>query len=276
MYLVDYHIHSLYSDDSDASIEDIVEQALSRKIDEIAITDHFEVSNSGQEQRNYAPKGQRLALEELQERYGNRIILRQGVELGQPHHFPEETARFLNGGAFDYVIGSTHKNLRGLDVGLTDYRLVNLEDMIYSYLKEVRLMVEDGQFDCLGHLDLPRRYAAMQGISFSFIPYRKIISEIFTMLIEEGKGIEINTSGIRKKLKSFMPEFELVKLYKAVGGSIVTVGSDAHSHEQVGADVMLAYDMLRCAGFKEVTVYKDRMPEAVAIDVMTTAKYKAI
>ena len=55
-----------------------------------------------------------------------------------------------------------------------------------------------------------------------------MIQLIFKTIIPKGKGIEVNTSGFAYGLDSAMPSIDILKLYKELGGEIITVGSDAH------------------------------------------------
>lgn len=62
-------------------------------------------------------------------------------------------------------------------------------------------------------------------------------------------------------LVSFMPDFNLVKFYYEQGGRLITVGSDSHQARHVGSDIYLAYEMIKYAGFSEITTYTKRVPE---------------
>jgi histidinol-phosphatase (PHP family) len=50
-----------------------------------------------------------------------------------------------------------------------------------------------------------------------------------------------------------------------MGGTVLTVGSDAHRPQDVGADVPAALHMARVAGFTHVAVYERRMPVLVEL-----------
>ncbi len=92
-----------------------------------------------------------------------------------------------------------------------------------------------GKFDVLGHLTYPLRYIqGEQGISVDMTPFDEVIREIFTILISSGKGIEINTSGYRQKYGMPFPNLPYVKLFKEMGGEILSLGSDAHKAEDLG------------------------------------------
>ncbi|MPN15026.1 hypothetical protein SDC9_162355 [bioreactor metagenome] len=88
---------------------------------------------------------------------------------------------------------------------------------------------------------------------------------MFKILREKGRGIELNTSGMRQKLGEPMPPVSLLKLYRDCGGEIVTVGSDAHRSCDVGKGIPQGYDMLKEAGFSYVTIYKQRKPEFIRL-----------
>ncbi len=265
MKLVDYHIHSLYSSDSSAKLEDIANSAITKGLKEIVITDHFEPTSVDNEYTYYNPVDQLVSIETLNEKLDGKLKIRQGVELGQPHHYPNLIREVKAKVNFDYIIGSAHKDLHDIDVNQINYGLENLDIICRKYLKEVVSMVKDNQFDCVGHLDLIKRYASRQGITISIRPYQEQLEEIFKILINNGKGIEINTSGLRESMKSFMPDFDIVSFYKELGGEIVTIGSDAHYAKHVGEGLNLAMDMLRNVGFRYITVFDKRVANFEAI-----------
>ena len=79
--------------------------------------------------------------------------------------------------------------------------------------------------------------------------YRDLIAEILKVLIAKGKGIEINTSGV-DRCGDYLPGVEYLKLFKDLGGELVTVGSDAHAPERVGQ-----YSSQACAILKDIFGY---------------------
>ena len=87
---------------------------------------------------------------------------------------------------------------------------------------------------------------------------------VVASIIDKGIGIEINCSGIRDGCGPF-PQPEVLRLYRQLGGEIITVGSDAHEAVNAGAGVADAYAMMRDAGFRYVTVYEKRKPVMVSI-----------
>ena len=79
-------------------------------------------------------------------------------------------------------------------------------------------------------------------------------------MIEKGKGIEINTGGFKYGLGHPNPTEEIIKRYCELGGEIITVGADAHKPEHIAFDFQKIPAILKDAGFKYYTVFKERKP----------------
>ena len=73
-----------------------------------------------------------------------------------------------------------------------------------------------------------------------------------------GKGIEINTGGLRSGLKFPNPNPHILRRYRELNGEIITIGSDAHSGKNIADSFAVAVDILTECGFKYYTVFKDR------------------
>lgn len=198
---------------------------------------------------------------EAREKFNGKIEIRSGLELGQPYRNPKEAEDLLSSFAYDYVIGSLHKMPNNIDVGKLDLKTIKLDDLCLQYLEQLKEMVRYVNFDCLGHLDLIKRYSTnhyKQRITLAAYP--DMLKEILKSIIKSGKGIEINTSGLRQAPKETMPGLDVIKLYKSLGGEIITVGSDSHNKNDVGRDVMNGLKLAEEAGFRYITVFNSRKP----------------
>lgn len=123
--------------------------------------------------------------------------------------------------------------------------------------QEVLKTVQAGGFDVLGHIDFPKRY-------YGEIYYTEaVLYEIFLRLVEKEIILEINTSSLRKGHKQTMPGKELLEIYQACGGKYVTIGSDAHVVEDVGADYRIAKRLIEAIGLREV-VYRQRKRQIIS------------
>ena len=256
MYILDYHVHSNFSPDSKAELEDIINNSLDKKIKILALTDHLECD----EDKDYYSveyfKKREEILKSFKKKYSNKIEIKIGVELGQPQNNKnrlKEIYRELN---FDYVLGAQHKGLNEKDLKDIDFSISSNENVMF-YFEELNKITKIQNINCIAHLDLVRRYASRMGVEIDLKKYRSEIRDILKSVIENGKGIEINTSGMRQKMGDFMPNIEILKMYKRLGGTIVTVGSDSHISQNVGRDILKAYKLLEESGFKYVALYRN-------------------
>ena len=113
-------------------------------------------------------------------------------------------------------------------------------------------------YSVLGHMDLIARYDEA-GI-YPFEKVRPMIEEILKIVIADGKGIEINTSSRRYGLTDSMPSANILKLYRELGGEIITIGSDSHQPEHLGAYIEETKELLRNLGYQQFCTYEKMEP----------------
>lgn len=261
-YLMDYHTHSTNSSDGKNSVMEICQSAVDKGIDEIAITDHFEPIIGNEDCKFYKPNVYWADVLKAREKFKGRLRIKLGVELGQPHQFKETSELLINSFPYDYVLGSAHKLTSGIDVGEIDLTDITLDELCEAYLKELYELVKWGKFNCIGHLDLIKRYSTNHyKTRISLISHHDMLEEVLKAAITRGKGIEINTSGLRQAPKETMPGIDVLKLYRELGGEVLTVGSDAHCANDIGKGVAEAIELAREAGFRYITLFNNRLPE---------------
>lgn len=261
-YLMDYHTHSTNSIDGKNTVMEMCSSAVARGINEIAITDHYEPVSGDESCRLYRPNVYWTDVLKAREKFKGRLKIKMGVELGQPHRFQETSELLINSFPYDYVLGSAHKLSSGIDVGQLDYDTITLDELSTAYLKELHGLAKWGKFDCIGHLDLIKRYSTDHyKTRITLLSHYDMLSEVLKTVILKGKGIEINTSGLRQAPKETMPGIDVLKLYRELGGEVLTVGSDAHCINDVGRGVSQAIELAREAGFRYITLFSSRLPE---------------
>ena len=96
--------------------------------------------------------------------------------------------------------------------------------------------------------------------------FSEIIDEILQTLIRNGKSLEINTAGLRQPIGVTSPDESIVRRYKELGGKLITIGSDAHYAEHLGAGIEQGYELALKCGFDSVAVYQRRMPTMIPIE----------
>lgn len=119
-------------------------------------------------------------------------------------------------------------------------------------------------YSVLAHLDLLARYDKA-GI-YPFEKVRDLIAEILRQAIADGKGIEVNTSSWHYGLPDTLPSRAILRLYKDLGGRIVTVGSDAHQPAYLADHIRDAYAILKDElGFSAATTFSRLTPTLHAL-----------
>lgn len=265
--VADYHMHSNVSPDGRAPMEDMCLAAIRQGLHEIVLTDHFEMFQPNIPANPYTYSYLENYFDKLNRcraQYSSQLRIRAGVEMGQSYLDLELEQKILRNLPYDYVIGSVHK-LQNIDVGEIDYHTVDLNVLCLDNLEKLYQLADQSDFDCMGHVDLIKRYAARSGIKVNLMDYREQVHRIFKRLIEREKGIEINTSGLRQAAKETLPSFELIRLFYSMGGRILTIGSDAHRPEDVGKGLAAALTIAKEAGFTRLALFENRQPRFLPI-----------
>lgn len=266
MYLYDYHIHTNYSSDGCNTVKEICESAVKSDLKEIAVTDHFEPTSLNQDYPQYKPEIILKDIMEARNIYGGKIKIKFGVELGQPHLYPKYSELLLNENPYDFVLASVHKMNTDVDFSELNYHSIDVPLYCMKYLSQLKHLAEWNKFDCIGHLDLVKRYGSLYRIKINLMDFKEELEEIFKILIKNGKGIEINTSGLRQAAKSCLPDLNIVRFYRQLGGEIITVGSDSHHVSDVGKGISNGIKIAENAGFRYITIFSNRKPEFIKID----------
>jgi histidinol-phosphatase (PHP family) len=264
-YGQDYHIHTRFSVDSDANMDMACQTAITRGIDEIAFTDHLDFGPD--DSSGYFRTAEYLAaIERCRGRYDGRLVVRTGIEVGEPHLFAVEASAVLARGNFDIVLGSAHY-AHGMQAAWHEVFFEQpLRQAYEAYFRQVVDLSAEGDFDVLGHLDLVKRDARKFGKPYDGPePYADMIRAALKSLVERGKGIELNTSPLRRGQPEPCPSPQILRWYREFGGEILTLGSDAHHPADVGAHVDVAIEMAKAAGFEHLATFRRRRVDWIEI-----------
>lgn len=264
MYLADYHTHTQFSPDGNASMTEMARAAIDMGLDEICFTDHVEPLVWGSSEPR-GPYDWSLLTEDFRkarEAVGDQIQLRLGMELGDDQWYPAHGQALLaDAPAFDFVIGSIHllsPRFRGEDLYLFAPRdEAEAQAAVADYVEEVQVLVGLNVFNVLGHLTLPLRYFnEMRGFHVTFDPYEEQIREILKTLIATGRGIEVNVN----RGNTPLPDEKWLKIYRELGGEIITLGTDAHKPEHVGCTIRERQALLKACGFTRFCTFEKQKP----------------
>ena len=90
-------------------------------------------------------------------------------------------------------------------------------------------------FNILGHLDFAKRYTQrLYGVEKS-VDGGDLVDEILANCLAADMIPEVNTSPLRNDSPEPMPGPSVIKRYAELGGTMMPLGSDAHSAEFVGS-----------------------------------------
>ena len=273
MKICDLHTHSNNSFDASDSVDKMCESAVNKGLYAIAITDHCEAPlldiSADTEFGDFTvriPKSV-LDISVAKEKYGQKLKVLCGVEIGEPTHNPNLTNRIYEYADFDFILASVH-NLKGKDdFYYNDFTKEKINDILKLYFDELAETAQWDNFDSLAHLTYPLRYIVEKtGYYPDLSPYQDVIDDIYKTLISSEKALEINTSGYSKAIGCTLPDEYQIKRYKELGGKYITLGSDAHSYEALAQGIEKGIELAKKCGFTHYTIFEKRKPVLIPIE----------
>ena len=262
----DFHLHSSFSGDSTAPMEDMIRSAIAKGFRSLCFTEHMDMDYPISEN---TPEGiftvqtdsYLYELAKLKEAYSDKIKVLFGIELGVQPHLMRELARYARSYEFDFIIASTHVVQKEDTYYPSFYENRTDEEAYRMYFEELLVCLKAfSNFDVFGHIDYVIRYGTYRDRDYSYDKYADLFEKIIDRLLDMEKGIEINTGGLRKGLREAHPCNAFLRRYREKGGEIITVGSDAHTPEDLGADFDKAARILTDCGFRYYTTFDQRVP----------------
>ena len=251
--IFDSHSHTSFSADSDMTAEDALKAARARGLG-IVFTEHLDVDFPGELDFSFDPAAYWKQYEPLR---GDNLHL--GIEVGMQAGTAEASRAFVTRAPFDLVIGSVHL-LRGIDIYEKECFEGREKDELYrEYFRTMGEMIACHDFiDVLGHIDYIARTAPYENPELSYGAFADEIDAVLRTAVAQGVVLELNTRrlGSRRALKELAP---IYARYHELGGKYVTLGSDAHGADAIGANFAAAEDFARAMGLSIVTFFARKM-----------------
>ena len=256
--MFDFHMHSRVSFDGHDTGEAMAKAALAAGLREICFTDHLD----------YDPLGQMGKLDFDTAAYNAEydhleipgLKIRRGAEFGMDIHNVEQFQKDLLRRPFDFVLGSIHF-VDDLDVYFEPYwscKSIFQAERRYleATLESVKL---HNDFDVLAHLTyISKTKCHPAPRLLPYAEHREIVDEILRVLVQKGKGMEVNTSGM-DRCGGYLPTADYFRRFKELGGEIITIGSDAHTTNRVGQYAFAVCDIFKDI-FGYVCTFENRKP----------------
>lgn len=256
----DMHMHSSISLDSEESLFTMVAAAREQDLDGICFTQHldpyfpddFQPFPIDWEKYNKEIRTVRMALPQME------ILM--GLEAGMNEHSWDELSRQIQENDLDFVLGSLHCTDE-MTIGEYDYytrheRVKTQTDYLECLLKNVQHFDD---FDCVAHIGFLAKFAPGEEWAIHYGDFTDLIDELLKTVIQKGKGIELNTSSLKRSAYT-MPAEDILRRYRELGGEILTLGSDAHAKEWIAYEFDFAGVLAAKCGFTQLTKYVKRKP----------------
>ena len=257
MFPHDYHLHSNFSCDCKTSIIEQCLSAIHKGLPEIGIADHFDLHPGDECQGFFRPTEWAADFDQARREFAGRLILRAGIELGEPHIYQAECQALLQSYPFDYALGSLH--WVGDEVVFDRGYFQRQADEAYGlFFRELERMTRVGGFDVLSHFDVVVRVGVPIYGGYDPRRYEEMIRAVLQNCIAHGIALDINTQGLRNRCQRLTPGVEILTWYRELGGERVTLGSDAHQPDNIAAHFDLALEAMQAAGLKYVTQFEQR------------------
>ncbi len=273
----DYHVHTQFSCDSEYPMEQVVRDAINMGLDELCFTEHIDygTKRDWDDPRGVLycaggpgePEKMPMAnadhpryyqkVRQLQAQYADRITLKFGAEFGIQTHTISQFEALRATYPYDFVLLSVHQ-VQDKEFWTQEFQRGLSQDAYnLRYYEEMLALVRQWQgYSCLAHMDLIARYDLAGPYPFEKV--RPIVAEILSTVIENGKGIEVNTSSHRYGLSDLTPSRDILRLYRDLGGRILTIGSDSHKPAHLGKYIFETMQELKTMGFESICTF-DRM-----------------
>ena len=275
MIFQDWHTHNLLCSHAIGSIEDYVNKAVEIDLDLIGISDHFPYEClKGIESIPYEKYSMKIedldpyvsSVLNLKKKYQNKIDIKLAFELDFIENQVTAHKPYLKkfSKLLDYILGSVHilqkkGKLFAFDDSrfLKDYRLYETTNEIYiEYYNTMQNMINSPNFsfDIISHFDLPKKFNKRPEDPKLVAKYEDMTLELIK---KKDLTVEINTSGLRKKVGEQYPSNEIIKKLHDLDIPIL-LGSDAHHPDELGYNFNEMIKLIKRIGFNQLAYFESR------------------
>lgn len=267
--LVDLHTHTDNSFDGHHSTMYLCETACMNGLRAVAFTDHLEMDAFYKGNFDRTAIQSYFEIAKARSAFSGKLMVCVGAELGQAVYNKPLSEKLIEMMNYDFIIGAIHNLPDMQDFYYMDFsdESIDYMDLLRQYFEWELKLAKWAKFDTLAHLTYPLRYiVGNYGKNVDMSRFSEIIDEILLTLIRNKTALEINTAGLRKAIGVTSPDEDIIRRYKELGGKLITIGSDAHYAEHLGAGIEQGYELALKCGFDKVAVYQGRTPTLIPIE----------
>ncbi len=264
-HLVDLHVHTGHSFDSEERIENHCRRASELGLAAFAVTDHCDVNMHPLSEAVKNIRASGADVFRMREEGFPGVLA--GVELGEPLEdlpYAEEILGLL---PYDVVLGSIHNIPGKEDFYFLDCSKGDMNALLKPYFEELIRLAQWGKCDVITHITYPLRYIEgkyHRKVELSL--YDDLIDELFRTIIEKDLVLEVNSSGLRQEIGRPLPDEPYLRRYYDFGGRKLSFGSDAHRAEDLGKGISECRQMAKRIGFTETVTFRNRKPIVLSLE----------
>ena len=245
---IDYHLHTDFSADSEIKLSELVQTAINNGYESIAITEHMHLLPQEIAVWGIPSMSKYKASIDVVRNQHPTLKIIYGIEIGDFQKVKQLADAIIEEAKFELILGAVHFVNTHTNISIPFDAPLNQQE-VNDYYEQNLLLVETCDIDILAHLGVYKRY-------YKSLPDESqalsLIQKIFTTIIAKGIALEFNYSSFRKTYQSLLPEPAYLELYKAMGGVLVSIGSDSHRIEHFGDHLNLAQKAVDTYGFEIV------------------------
>lgn len=253
----DQHVHTHYSFDSQAQFADYLRQTANPFV----TTEHLEMSNPDDGGLDDLPDYPAYVQEQhnLGHEFSNQ--LRRGIEVGYYEPRLASINAYLAAGDYDLILLSFHHD------GEHDYQNPAFlqrdpETHVRAYYASMLAGLHNfTHADVLAHFDYGLRIMEVTPAQLT-VWAKPVIQQILQLVIDRGMALEMNTKSMYR-LGNLALYDVVLDWYLQLGGSRVTLGSDAHTSDKFESNFTDAKAFLRAHGVTQLVTYKHHVPTSV-------------
>lgn len=253
MKYYDQHLHTHHSFDS----SELFENYLDSYTPSIFVsTEHLDFANPAEAGENSIPEYEHYSeeIETLSKKYNTKLL--HGIEVGYVNDHKELIDEFLKDKHYDLILLSIHQN------GIFDYMdddvlTLDTSELITDYYSRMLDAVKTVDYaNILTHFDYGVRRLTLSVEEFKSVAEPYLI-EIFKTIIDKNISFELNAKSFVKYENKELYEYA-IPLYRSLGGTLFTLGSDAHVAEdyELGFEEMTS--LLKKYGVTQLATYQNR------------------
>jgi histidinol-phosphatase (PHP family) len=260
----DYHVHTNFSCDSDASMMSMCKAAIEASIEEIGITEHFDLHPKDPCKGYFQADRWWQEITRCRDEFQGMLTIRAGIELSEPHRHLEAVELLMQSYEWDFTLGALH--WVGDKLIFEDrYYERTKQDAYQTYFHEMQEMVDGGLFDILAHMDIVKRYGFENYGPYDALDDERRIRSILRSAASRNMALELNTITLRRSINEPSPSRRILEWFREEGGKWLTLGSDAHAPHEVGFHFAQALMVIREVGFEYLASFNRRQPSPVPI-----------